>query len=64
MIKINSNLQIKNLKSHLTEARLIQLLEQKRYWTAIDISGLVSKILKRICKKNGCSGKQIRMYRF
>ena len=58
--KITSKLTIKDLKSHYTEAKLVQLLEQKGIGRPSTFSSLVEKIQERgYVKKENIKGKEI-----
>ena len=59
--KIKANVSIKGLKSHLTEARLVQLLEEKGIGRPSTFSSLVEKIQERkyVVKEN-VKGKTIK----
>ena len=58
--KINSKVTLKDLKSHYTEAKLVQLLEQKGIGRPSTFSSLVDKIQERgyVAKEN-VKGKKI-----
>jgi DNA topoisomerase-1 len=59
--KIISRLTIKNIKSHYTEARLIQLLEDKGIGRPSTFSSIVDKIQERgYVKKQDIKGKEIK----
>lgn len=58
--KIVSRVTIKNIKSHYTEARLIQLLEEKGIGRPSTFSSIVDKIQERgYVKKQDIKGKEI-----
>lgn len=58
--KITAKVTMKDLKSHLTEARLVQLLEQRGIGRPSTFSSLVDKIQERgYVKKDNIQGKQI-----
>ena len=59
--KIVSRVTIKNIKSHYTEARLIQLLEDKGIGRPSTFSSIVDKIQERgYVKKQDIKGKEIK----
>ena len=58
--KINCKVSLKELKSHYTEARLVQLLEQKGIGRPSTFSSLIDKIQERgYVKKENVKGKKI-----
>ena len=58
--KITSKITLKELKSHYTEAKLVQLLEQRGIGRPSTFSSLVDKIQEReYVKKENIEGKKI-----
>ena len=58
--KINSKVSMKELKTHFTEARLVQMLEKKGIGRPSTFSSLISKIQDReYVKKQDVEGKEI-----
>ena len=63
--KITSKVTLKDLKTHYTEAKLVQLLEQKGIGRPSTFSSLVDKIQEReYVKKENVKGKKIRCVDF
>ncbi len=63
--KINSKVTLKDLKSHYTEAKLVQLLEQKGIGRPSTFSALVDKIQERgYVTKENVKGKKIKCIDF
>ena len=63
--KICSNVSMKELKTHYTEAKLVQLLEQKGIGRPSTFSSLVEKIQERVyVKKTNVDGKKIKCVDF
>jgi len=63
--KITSKVTLKDLKSHYTEAKLVQLLEQKGIGRPSTFSSLVDKIQEReYVKKENVKGKKIKCIDF
>lgn len=63
--KISSNVSMKELKTHYTEAKLVQLLEQKGIGRPSTFSSLVDKIQERTyVKKMNVDGKKIKCVDF
>jgi DNA topoisomerase-1 len=63
--KINSKVTLKDLKSHYTEAKLVQLLEQKGIGRPSTFSSLVDKIQERgYVSKENVKGKKIKCVDF
>ena len=52
--KITSKVTIKDLKMHYTEARLVQLLEEKGIGRPSTFSSLIDKIQEKLCQERKC----------
>lgn len=63
--KITSNVSLKELKTHYTEAKLVQLLEEKGIGRPSTFSALIDKIQERnYVKKTNITGKKIKCVDF
>ena len=63
--KITSNVSLKELKTHYTEAKLVQLLEEKGIGRPSTFSALIDKIQERnYVKKTNITGKKIKCIDF
>ena len=63
--KITSKVTLKDLKTHYTEAKLVQLLEQKGIGRPSTFSSLVDRIQEReYVKKENVKGKKIKCIDF